>query len=87
MVILAAAARAAVKLGEPAEAFCHGTVVDRGRQLQEELEDLSLGKERRVSFYPLGAAVALLLQRARPEWKSVCLEQPFEVTSLFFMEP
>jgi len=90
-----AAAQAAAELGEPGEAFrqlpdyeSYGAVGDRARRkLQKELEDLSLGKERRVSFYPLGAAVALVLQRARPDWKSAYFERPFDLTSLFFMEP
>ncbi len=89
------AAQAAGRLGEPAEAFRHlpdyesyGAVVDRARQrLEEELDALSLGKERRVSFYPLGAALALVLERTRPDWKSAYFARPFELTSLFFMKP
>lgn len=40
---------------------------------------MSLGRGRRVSFYPLGAALALLLDRVRPDWKAGYFERPFEL--------
>ena len=43
------------------------------------LEDLSLGKDGRVSFYPLGAALALVLDRGRPDWKAEYFERLFEL--------
>jgi hypothetical protein len=38
-------------------------------QLLRELRALDLGTDRRVSFYPIGAATALLLDRSAPRWK------------------
>lgn len=39
------------------------------RRLDDELANLDLASWRRVVFYPLGAAEALLLDRARPGWQ------------------
>ena len=50
-------------------------------RLLRELRAIDLGANRRVSFYPLGAATALLLDRAAPRWK----DQYF--THLFRLEP
>jgi len=37
--------------------------------LREELTGMDLGRDRRVVFYPLGAAFALLADRQGPSWK------------------
>ena len=79
-----AVARAAAEAGEPSEDFRrlpdyepYAAAADRARRMLEaELENMSLGRDRRVSFYPLGAALALLLDRVRPEWKAGYFERP-----------
>jgi len=38
--------------------------------LLAELETLDLAADRRISFYALGAGIALLLDRTEPQWKS-----------------
>jgi hypothetical protein len=73
-----AAAEAAAGAGEPSEAFRrqpdyvpYADLAARlRRDLGRQLTDLSLGRERRVAFYPLGAALALLLERSDGSWKS-----------------
>ena len=82
-----AVARAAAEAGEPAESFRrlpdyepYAAAVERiQKALAAELENLSLGEYRRVSFYPLGAALALVLNRGRPDWKSEYFARPFEL--------
>ncbi len=82
-----AVARAAAEAGKPAEAFRqlpdyepYAAAADRARKgLQARLEDMSLGDDRRVSFYPLGAALALLLDRAGRDWKKDYFKRPFEL--------
>ena len=39
-------------------------------RLLEDLETVDLAARRRVSFYALGAGIALLLDRTQPDWKS-----------------
>ena len=50
--------------------------------LQRELERLDLGRQRRVALYPVGAAVALLLDRSRPDWKDAYARRPFRLSDL-----
>jgi hypothetical protein len=52
------------------------------RNLARELNQLSLGRMRRISFYPIGAAIALLLDAARCDWKQAYMAQPFALTTL-----
>ena len=52
------------------------------RGLRNELEQLDLGERRRVAFYPIGAAWALLLDQARPDWKQVYAREPFILPDL-----
>jgi hypothetical protein len=54
----------------------------RQEALRRELDELTLGSSRRVAFYPLGAAIALLLDQTRPDWKRVYTERPFTLASL-----
>jgi hypothetical protein len=84
-----AAARAAER-HEPSTAFRrlsdyepYHAAADRARlRLREELERLALGQQRRVAFYPLGAAIALVLEQTRPDWKRAYTERPFALAAL-----
>jgi len=49
--------------------------------LQRELDELDLGRDRRTSFYSLGAGLGLLLDMHRPEWKRGYETAPFQMTS------
>lgn len=80
-----AAAEAAAKAGEPAEEFrrlpdylSYGELAVRlRRDLARQLAELSLGTERRVAFYALGAGLAALLERGGGDWKTRYRERPF----------
>ena len=84
-----AAARAAAGSGEPSGEFRslpdyqpYGRVADStGRALRRELHRLDLARQRRVAFYPVGAAVALLLDQTRPDWKQD-YGRPFALAAL-----
>jgi hypothetical protein len=52
------------------------------RELPGELERMDLRRDRRVCFYPLGAAIALLLDRTRPEWKTLYGQHPYALAVL-----
>lgn len=52
------------------------------RHLRRELEQLDLAQQRRVAFYPIGAALALLLDRTRADWKQAYTRHPFAVPEL-----
>jgi hypothetical protein len=52
------------------------------RRLLRELDRLDLGRDRRVSFYPIGAAIALLLDQVQPWWKEAYSARPFVLASL-----
>ncbi|HJR51975.1 MAG TPA: hypothetical protein VJ794_12760, partial [Gemmatimonadales bacterium] len=85
-----AAARAAAGAGEPPGAFRalpdyepYGRAAERAREmLRRELEQLDLARQRRVAFYPVGAAVAMLLDRSRPDWKRAYARRPFTLAAL-----
>jgi hypothetical protein len=85
-----AAALAASQAGEASRAFRslpdygpYRAIADRtGQDLRQELKVLSLKRGRRVSFYPLGAAVALLLEETRPDWKRAYTDRPFALAAL-----
>jgi hypothetical protein len=85
-----AAALAAAGAGSPAAAFRglpdhepYAAVAERGRRdLRRELERLDLGRQRRVSFYPVGAAMALLLDATRPDWRRHYARRPFALAAL-----
>ena len=84
------AARLATDLSPPAAAFTKLSDYEsydrlasrRRRALQQELERFDLGKNRRVSFYSLGAAYALLLERINPRWKQMYEATPFVLSKL-----
>jgi hypothetical protein len=61
----------------------YGQVSERARRgLTKELEQLDLGERRRVAYYPVGAAWALLLDQTRPDWKQVYIREPFTLPDL-----
>jgi hypothetical protein len=61
----------------------YGEVAERARRrLRNELEQLDLAQRRRVAFYPIGAAWALLLDQTRPDWKRVYARRPFSLPDL-----
>jgi hypothetical protein len=85
-----AAARAAAESGGPSAAFQSlsdyepYSVAAAGahRSVRRELEQLALGRQGRVAFYSLGAAMALLLEETRPDWKRAYAERPFALAAL-----
>ena len=52
------------------------------RALVRELEQLDPGRDGRAGFYPIGAAIALLLDATRPGWKRDYAERPFVLAEL-----
>jgi hypothetical protein len=83
-------ARAAAGSGEPSAAFrslsdyepYSKAAAEERRSVRRELEQLALGRQRRVAFYPLGAAMALLLEETRPDWKRSYADRPFALAAL-----
>lgn len=59
----------------------------RRRELVRDLAELSLGRERRVAFYSLGAGIAALLERSGGNWKQRYGQQPFALAALVQMSP
>jgi len=55
---------------------------DALHHIQHELSQLDLAQDRRVAFYPIGAALALLLDQTRPDWKRAYARQPFTLPDL-----
>jgi hypothetical protein len=86
----AAARAAAAESGKPAAAFerladyepYSAAAAEARRGLRRELEQLTLGRQRRIAFYPLGAAMALLLEETRPDWERAYRERPFTLAAL-----
>jgi hypothetical protein len=61
----------------------YADVAKRNRTtLRRELDRLDLGKDRRIGFYALGAAYALLLESTQPGWKQAYESTPFVLTPL-----
>jgi len=85
-----ATAREAARLAAPSAAFRHlpdyqpygATANSMHHGLRRELAELDLGRDRRVAFYPIGAAIALLLDDTRPGWKRTYAERPFALAGL-----
>lgn len=81
---------AAADGGAPAPAFralpdheTYAALAERQqRQLAAELAPLALPERRRVAFYPLGASIALLLDRQGPGWKRRYTAEPFRLGPL-----
>lgn len=90
-----AAARAAAEAGKPTAAFealadyqpYGAAAAEARRNLRRELDQLALGRQRRVAFYPLGAAMALMLEATRPGWKTAYGARPFELAALLSPGP
>jgi hypothetical protein len=86
----AAARAAAAEPGKPLAAFerladfepYSAAATEARRGLRRELEQLALGRQRRIAFYPLGAAMALVLEDTRPGWKSAYRRRPFALAAL-----
>jgi hypothetical protein len=85
-----AAARAAAELRPPSAEFRnlpdyepYGEAADSiRRSVRRELEQLDIGRQRRVAFYPIGAAMALLLDGTRSDWKPTYTSYPFALAAL-----
>jgi len=85
-----AVARAAAKSWEPSADFRrlpdyepYGQAAEGAlRGLRRELEQLDLARQRRVAFYPIGAALALLLDDTRADWKREYTRHPFRLPDL-----
>lgn len=83
-------AAAAASLGPPSARFrtlpdyeSYESLARRGRlNLRHELDHFDLGQNKRSSFYPLGAALALLLENNGGDWKRRYEATPFVLTSL-----
>jgi hypothetical protein len=60
---------------------------ERQRGLLQELGETDLQRNRRVSFYPIGAAIALLLDRSGHEWKQAYSRRPFTLAALLDSKP
>jgi hypothetical protein len=50
--------------------------------LMDRLETLRLEDQRRLAFYTLGAAIALVLDERRPDWKRIYAERRFSQADL-----
>ncbi len=85
-----AAASEAARLAPPIAAFQaladytpYSTEVVRGNtELRRELRGMDLGRDRRVVFYPLGAAMALLADRRGGDWKERYAARKFELSGI-----
>jgi hypothetical protein len=61
----------------------YGQAAEDGlHHLRLELTQLDLGRQRRVAFYPIGAALAVLLDDTRADWKQAYTRQPFALPDL-----
>ena len=86
----AAAQAAADESGKPSAAFRElgdyepytAAAAEVRRSLRRELAQLVLGRQRRIAFYPIGAATALLLEETWPDWKRAYSERPFALAAL-----
>lgn len=50
--------------------------------MERQLTTLDLGEQKRVAFYALGAAEALMIEAAWPEWREAYLAQPYALGPL-----
>ena len=55
---------------------------DHHERLRAQLLELDLGAQERLAFYPLGDAIARLLERVRPDWRQTYAERPFALAAL-----
>ncbi|MFL5496816.1 MAG: hypothetical protein ACJ8DC_20750 [Gemmatimonadales bacterium] len=90
-----AAARAAAGIGQPSAEFRslpdyepYSRAADSvPPSLRRELEQLDLARQRRTAFYPVGAAMALLLDRTGFDWKRAYARRPFALAALLSAAP
>lgn len=90
-----AAARAAADSEQPSTAFRslpdyqpYDRVASAARRsLRRELEGLTLARDRRVAFYPLGAAMAALLEETGTDWRRDYAAHPFALAALLSATP
>lgn len=90
-----AAAAAAARLAPPDVAFqaladytdYPAELARADAALREELRGMDLGRDRRVVFYPLGAALALLADRQRDRWKDAYARRKFELSRIIDAAP
>jgi len=88
-----AGAGAALRLPAPAAAFqalpdyapYAETLAQANAALRRELRGLDPGRDRRVVFYPLGAALALLADRSGEDWKRRYAGEKFQLSGI--MDP
>lgn len=52
-------------------------------EILASLESRSLGEQKRVAFYAVGAAIALVLDETSPSWKGEYFRSPFLMESYF----
>ena len=67
------------RYGDAADEWLHA--------LGEEFRGMDLERQRRAAFYPLGAAVALLLESSLPDWKQAYERHPFALAALLPSAP
>lgn len=85
-----AAAAAAARLAPPGAAFqalpdyadYTAELALAEAALRQELRGIDLGRDRRVVFYPLGAALALLADGAGSGWKERYIERKFDLSGI-----
>ena len=85
-----AAAGEAARLAPPSAAFqalpdysrYTAEAASADSALRRELRGLDLGRDRRVVFYPLGAAMALLADRRGHDWRESYAERKFELSRI-----
>ncbi len=58
------------------------TLAQAEAALRRELRGLDLGRDRRVVFYPLGAALALLADRTGEDWKRRYANEKFRLSGI-----
>jgi hypothetical protein len=80
--------RIALLAAEHSDDRSYRAAANQGRRdLLRELERNDLKRNKRVSFYPIGAAIALLLDQTRPGWKQAYTASPFSLTALLPRNP
>jgi hypothetical protein len=90
-----AAARAAATAPEPPAAYralpdyepYQAAAWRMGERLRRELAEVAPGEQKRVTFYPVGAALAQLLDETRGDWKQQYTRRPFGLAALLDASP
>jgi hypothetical protein len=90
-----ASARAAASAAPPSPAFralpdyepYQAMAWRMGERLRRELAELAPAEQQRVAFYPIGGAMALLLDDTRADWKRAYARRPFGLAALLVTRP